>query len=259
MLIHILSDLHNEFTPFEPPPTDASVVVLAGDIDRHTHGLEWARQVFGGRRIVYVRGNHEIYGAHLHGLAVEMRKRARELGIDYLDNDEAVIGGVRFLGTTLWTDFELFGPENTSTALRAAKGCMNDFALIRYGSTGRFLPEQSVILHRAARAWLEKKLAEPFDGPTVVVSHHCPSFASVAPQYQNDLLSAAFASCLDALVEKADLWVHGHTHTSFDYELGRCRVLCNPRGYTYPGSPQPENPWFKPDLVAEVRKRGFRI
>lgn len=255
MRLYVVSDLHNEFTEFDPPGqavNQADVVVLPGDIDLHTRGLDWARGVISDKRIIYVPGNHEYYGNHISSLATEMRETARDLKIDYLDNDEVIIDNVRFLGCTLWTDFQLHGPEMKPQCLRAAGRGMTDFSIIRSGSSGYFTPEESVELHSASRSFLESRLATPHDGPTIVVTHHLPSLLSVATRYQNDPMSAAFASQLDSLVKLADVWIHGHTHDSFDYRLGKCRVICNPRGYQRPGDKMPENGSFDPGFIVEV-------
>ena len=67
------------------------------------------------------------------------------------------------------------------------------------------------------------------------------------PGQARDLLTSAFASNLEDLMEsdRAALWVHGHMHESFDYEVYGTRVVCNPRGY----SPQALNPDFRPDWI----------
>src|SRR3989304_2626946 len=103
--IPVLSDLHVEVSPFAPPRTDADLVILAGDIHNGTEGLDWGRQSFPEQHIVYVPGNHEHYDRALAGTARALADRADGLGITLLDTAAAVIGGVRFLGTTLWTDF----------------------------------------------------------------------------------------------------------------------------------------------------------
>jgi predicted phosphodiesterase len=215
-----------------PSPDAYDVVVLAGDIQVGVQGLYWAAKTF-RKPVIYLPGNHEFYGARLERMAVEMRACAKELGIHYLDNDALTLDGVRFIGSTLWTDFELFGSgmPDIGRALHAAKNYISDFSTIIYGTTGWFRPEQSVALHRVARQFLADELAQPFDGKTCVITHHLPSKRSVAERYADDVLSAAFASNVDDLVEQADVWIHGHTHDSFDYELKGCRVACNPRGY----------------------------
>ncbi|MEW8692247.1 MAG: hypothetical protein AB2535_14320 [Candidatus Thiodiazotropha endolucinida] len=105
-------------------------------------------------------------------------------------------------------------------------------------------------MHEASRDWLAIMLAEPFDGRTVVVTHHAPSSQSVHPRYARDLLTPAFASNMENLMDsnRAALWIHGHTHDSFDYEIYETRVVCNPRGY----SPEALNPDFRPDCVVDI-------
>jgi predicted phosphodiesterase len=108
-------------------------------------------------------------------------------------------------------------------------------------------------IHWRQRHWLQAQLLQPWEGPTVVITHHAPSPASIAPAYRNDWLTPAFASELPAeMFEGVDLWVHGHTHTSFDYRIGSCRVVCNPRGYPLGPDRHAENPGFDPGLVIEI-------
>lgn len=255
MKLYVVSDLHNEFgVPFKPPQEAidaADVIVLPGDIDLGTDALAWARDVFGDKRILCVAGNHEYYGYDFDNLEAELRRVAKEFDIDFLENDAVVFGGLRFLGCALWTDFELFGADRKDDAAATAARGITDFSIIRRGKK-RFNPWDAIAKHQASRQWLEERLAEPFAGKTVVITHHLPSMQSVSAWYQQQLLSAAFASDLDTLVAQADMWIHGHTHDSFDYSLGKCRVICNPRGYQRPGDMNPENTDFNPGLLVEV-------
>lgn len=262
MKLHILSDLHLEFAKWEAPATDADVIVLAGDIASHTHGLDWAvaQPAFAGKPILYVIGNHEYYGAELLGLRQQIYLKAETLraaghSIFVLDNDAMELNGVRFLGSTLWTDYRLFGDHAFTYAMSQAKQAMNDHSCVFFAGreersdkhrSKHFLPEDAYRLNRTARNWLTQQLAQPYAGKTVVITHHLPSRRSVATRFDADILSAAFASDLDALVQQADLWVHGHTHDAFDYQLGKCRVVCNPKGY-----PREEG-GFRPDLVVNL-------
>ncbi|MCU0258693.1 MAG: metallophosphoesterase [Solirubrobacteraceae bacterium] len=240
MRLRILSDLHVESAPFEPPPADADVVVLAGDVHNGEAALHWARAAFPDRPIVQVAGNHEFYDGAYDEVLARMRAAARELGIHFLENDAAVIGGVRFLGCTLWTDYRLFEDGargqrlSQQAAMEANRRLFADyFAIAVDGPQGRrrFEPADSVRLHEASRAWLAERLGERFDGPTVVVTHHLPSWRSVHPQFARWVTNAGFASDVDALVGRAGLWIHGHTHTTQSYAIGTARVACNPRGY----------------------------
>jgi len=251
--LHILSDLHLEFSTFEPIATDADAVVLAGDIGKGNKGVYWAREAFPDKEIIYVPGNHEFYGADRVETLADMRIAADQCKVHLLDHDEVVINGVRFLGCTLWTDFLLFGEAKKSTAMSDGQNCLNDFRVIREGEKS-FSPARSIELHAQALAWLKAKLNEPFAEQTVVVTHHLPSKLSVVEKFKNQMLSACFASELDCLFGKMDLWIHGHTHDNLDYEANGTRVICNPRGYvTYRGI---ENFDFNPALVLELKEVG---
>jgi predicted phosphodiesterase len=271
MRLLILSDLHREIwrrTQINHPggvdpcrQIDLSVsrpdaVVLAGDIDVGTAAVNWADSFFAGLPVLYVHGNHEGYGHNLDELQDAIAEACEASGhVHYLNRRELVLGGVRFLGATLWTDFKLYGQEAYSAAFHEAGAVMNDYQRIRLAGMGyrKLRPADTERWHRQERAWLEDRLAEPFEGRTVVVTHMAPSARSISEQYQGDILSPAFASALDPLVERADLWIHGHTHSSADYRIGRGRVICNPQGY--PGRYErmrPENPAFDPNLVVDV-------
>ncbi|HEX7074359.1 MAG TPA: metallophosphoesterase [Hyphomicrobiaceae bacterium] len=247
MKLHILSDLHTEFADFVPPETDAEAVILAGDIGVGVEGMRWAARHFPVRPVIYVPGNHEFYG-HDIDLTAELDAAAPD-NITLLSDDVLVLDGVRFLGSTLWTDFKLHGEGEAWFARERARQSMNDFFRIRQGGH-TFRPEDSVVLHEASRAWLERQLEQAFDGPTVVITHHLPALKSVAPRYANDALNPAFASRLEGLIDEYQpaLWIHGHTHDACDYELFRTRVVCNPRGY--PG--EYGHAGFKPDLTVTV-------
>ena len=257
MKLHILSDLHLEFSAFEPPamPSEAGnadVVVLAGDIGKKSGGIIWARKKFPDKEIVYVPGNHEFYGAHRQDTLDVMRADADQCNVHLLDNDEVMINGVRFLGSTLWTDFLLFGERKQNEAMMDGQNCLNDFRIIREETRPySFTPLISTKLHAQSLAWLTEKLNTTFDGKTVVVTHHLPSAQSVVERFKDSLLSACFASNLDHLFGKMDVWVHGHTHDNLDYVANGTRVICNPRGYVTPHRGA-ENSRFDPELSIKI-------
>jgi predicted phosphodiesterase len=234
MKIRILSDLHLEFLDWTPPAADADVVILAGDIHTGVRGMEWARRRFPDTPVIYVPGNHEFYGGRMQDVLTALRNEAPRFRVHLLDGDEVVLGGARFLGATLWTDFALYGsaPPELGRAMADAKYSTNDFRVIRYGDQGLFRPEHARDIHLGQVKWLADKLAEPFDGQTIVVTHHLPHRQSIHPKYEGDPLNPCFASDLAALVRApVTLWIHGHTHESIDYVVNGTRVVCNPRGY----------------------------
>jgi predicted phosphodiesterase len=240
------------------------VVVLAGDIDLGTKGVEWALEVFSNVPVIYVVGNHEFYRGELPRVTGEILDRARGTNVHVLENREFRYRGVRFLGCTLWTDFALFGTNRRLGAMRAAAQGMNDYHQIRASLHGyrRLRPEDTAVLHHESVRWLEARVREPFDGPTVVVTHHAPSFRSVPLRFRSDLISAAFASNLDDLVQRsgAAYWIHGHTHDTFDYSIGHTRVVCNPLGYPHEqGRTQLHGtPAFQPVLLLNVAHAAER-
>lgn len=256
--IAVYSDLHLEFAPWMPPRTDADFAVLAGDTYTKNRSLPAAfgdaRKAF-GCPVVAVLGNHEHYGEKVERTLEKTRPAAERMGVTLLEREETVIKGVRVLGCTLWTDFRLFaGNDDVRMRLDAARCAdgLTDFRVIRVAADGfrRFRPKDAAMIHIASVIWLSERLAVPFDGPTVVVTHHAPSRRSIPTRYADDTLSAAYASNLDHLIEEFGpaLWVHGHVHESFDYMVGRTRIVCNPRGYV----PSEPNPAFREDLVIEV-------
>jgi predicted phosphodiesterase len=234
MRIRVLSDLHLEFKDWTPPKTDADVVVLAGDIHVGVKGVEWARRSFPSVPIVYVPGNHEFYHQHIHDMTQQLFMEGERLGVHVLSGRSSVIGGVRFLGATLWTDFALGGadPSSINRAMLDAQSGMYDFHVIRCGADRKFRPTDAREIHLAQVQWLRGQLAEEFAGTTVVVTHHLPHRRSIHPKYETSDLNPGFASDLGNLVgPPASLWIHGHTHESFDYVVNGTQVVCNPRGY----------------------------
>lgn len=200
MKLRVMSDVHVEFFAFRPPEAPADVVVLAGDVLNEHYGLIWARRSFPATPIVYVMGNHEFYNADYERVLERARKEAQPLEIHLLENDHAVIDGVRFLGMTLWTDFAVEEPTHSANfSMWHANQQMADFSLIRYRG-GRLSAEATREFHRISRRWLSERLAEPFDGKTVVVTHHLPHRGSIDRQYQLDPLNPAFASHMPELV-----------------------------------------------------------
>ncbi|MBR9924021.1 MAG: metallo-dependent phosphatase [Gammaproteobacteria bacterium] len=253
MRLRILSDLHLEFFDGgrELPEVEADIVILAGDIHQKTAGLAWARQQFPEMPILYVPGNHEFYDTCMPLLRDELAIEAKHYNIELLDNRAVTIGGVRFYGTTLWTDFALYADDPThNPAETDAKALryMPDFSIVTTAPNQVFTPQASQVLHVEALAWLSNELEQPFDGPRVVISHHAPLHSCIPEQYLGDALSPAFASHLPQLMGKMDLWVHGHVHEPVDTLYNGTRVIANPGGYPDEFTPE----LFEPSLVVEV-------
>jgi predicted phosphodiesterase len=276
MRLLILSDLHLEHGVQLTLPVglEYDVVVLAGDINSPgQRAVHWAQRdsTFAGKPVIFVPGNHEFYGREMAAEHAEMRRAALGSNVHVLDRGEAIIDGVRFLGCMLWTDFQLPIRQadgsrivNVDRALSAANQWMTDFSVIELSATVKsqhrerqlrrlLRAEDTLAMHWwVDRDWLRRALATAYDGPTVVVTHHAPACGSVAERYVTDWLTAAFVSDLpDPFFDVPAVWVHGHTHSPFDYRRGLCRIIGNPRGYHLSGSSF-ENAQFDAGLVIDV-------
>lgn len=277
MNIWTLSDIH--FTipeawgllqPFAIP--DADICVVAGDMcDDLVPALKWLGKVIRPHMpVVTVLGNHDFYGHDIPAGRRRAAELASDFGLTLLDDTAAVVGGVRFVGGTLWTDYRLFESLSNpplftqSECMYAAKDRFGDFQEIwATEASDRMMarliyPKELVRLHEQTVSYIDGILSEPFDGATVVVTHHAPCPRSVHQKFVGDVTSAAFVSDLSGMIEvrQPEVWIHGHVHDSFDYEVGLTRVLSNPRGYDrFP------NLSFDPGLVIEVpasHKRQLR-
>ncbi len=253
MRLRILSDLHLEFFNGhrDLPDVDADVVILAGDIHRESEGLAWARHRFPDIPIIYVPGNHEFYGTCLPQLREALAVEAERFDIELLDNRAITLGGVRFYGTTLWTDFALYADDPTKDpahTVSKALRYMPDFKIVQSSPGVTLTPQMSQQLHTEALTWLKAELAQPFDGPNVVISHHAPLHDCIPDQYLGDALSPAFASHLPQLMGEMDIWVHGHVHEPVDIVRNSTRIIANPGGYPDEFTPK----LFKPDWVVDI-------
>jgi predicted phosphodiesterase len=255
--LQVVSDLHFEhfvdphYIGFTPAP-GADALILAGDIALRAGGV--ARFTDWPVPVIVIHGNHELYATQEYDhTVIELRQACAAAGLHFLEQDMLVLPGfpaVRFLGTCLWTDYLLFGPARQAQAMAECDNALADHSRIRTQG-GRFKPSDAALRHTASREWLRAQLETPFDGKTVVISHHGPHWNSVAPRWRDTLVSAGFASDLTALLEMTDLWIHGHTHDSHSYQVDKCRVVVNPRGYPMRIGAF-ENPDFNPSLVVSV-------
>jgi len=254
MKIQLLSDLHLEANPgFVPTPAaDADLLVLAGDVGSYQRlkdgsvmpEPDWGLQRFSPRGgwpvpVLFVPGNHEYDALDVDQTHADLRATCARLGITWLERESMVIDGVRFVGTTLWSDYDVFGQREK--AFRAANHYLSKMASQRHGALFDAAAMRTLALD--CQDWLRAALAAPFDGPTVVVTHFAPTLHSMDPRYGATPGTAGFCNGLDALLPRADLWLHGHLHCPTDARVGRCRIVANPLGYADKGEQAAFDPW----------------
>ena len=281
MNIQLLSDLHLEAHPhFVPEPAPgADVLVLAGDVGSYQEGSQLADQDFGLARfsplplgagwptpVLFVPGNHEYDAQDFDEAHARLRSTCDRLGIVWLERETLEMQGVRFVGTTLWSDFDALADHEGSAdlgrrlklrdkAFRAANFYLRKTGGTRDGEP--FLAEAMRDQALLCQQWLAQALAVPFAGPTVAVTHFAPSLLSADPRYGLVPGTAGFCNAIDGLLPRASLWLHGHLHAPSDYTVQgeaqdgtpwQCRVVANPLGYARKG----EQASFQPRCVIAV-------
>ncbi|MBG9389117.1 metallophosphoesterase [Caenimonas aquaedulcis] len=269
MKIQLMSDLHLEVHPhYRPTPAPgAQLLVLAGDVGSYQAGSQLQGDDFGLERfsprhgwpvpVLYVPGNHEYDNLDFDATHARLRDTCERLGITWLERRTAVVQGVRFIGTTLWADFDALITDadrvsptlwmkKREKAYRAANFYLQKTGTTRAGEP--MLAPQWRELALECEAWLRAALAEPFDGTTVVVTHFAPSLLSADPRYGLTPGTAGFCNSMDGLLPLARWWFHGHLHCQQDYVAGGCRVVANTLGYAKRG----EQEGFREHFVLDV-------
>lgn len=271
MKLQLLSDLHLEVHPHfdSQPAPGADLLVLAGDIGSYQKGSLLADADFGLARfsplrgwptpVLFVPGNHEYDMLDFDAAHARLRETCARLGLIWLERETLVRDGVRFIGTTLWSDFDALGPspDDPSATLGQLLSAREkayraaNFYLRKTGTTRSLEPmlaHQWRELAIQCQAWLRQALLAPFEGKTVVVTHFAPSLRSADPRYGLVPGTAGFCNALDSWLAHADLWLHGHLHAPSDYRLNGCRVVANPLGYAR----KDEQSGFLPQLLIDT-------
>lgn len=258
MKLWIWSDVHVEQQPIgfpsreQAPECDA--IVIAGDLNSAPN-MPFMTEFLIDRYdkpIIYAPGNHEFYraaGERDRSLdsdrraikAIELMSRDWPQRFYCLDEDELVIDGVRFIGATLWVDFQMNLPTQSALPqrMREAHTMLNDFRMIYMPDGEHLTSERMLELHRSSAAYIRDKLTEKFKGSTVVLTHHMPHPACTPPIYANETGNYLFAcgpGAFDDILHSEfgpELWICGHTHHAFDIRVGRSRIVCNPHGYRW--------------------------
>lgn len=260
MRFQLLSDLHLETDPtFQPQPApEAELLVLAGDVgsyQQRSDGSVMAEPDWGLRRfsplpqyagwpvpVLFVPGNHEYDALDVDDAHQRLRETCERLGITWLERRSIEIGGDRWIGATLWSDYDALVPSGATLterlrrrekAFRAANFYLNKMGGQRRGRLFDAAAMRELALE--SQDWLRAELARPHAGRTVVVTHFAPTLHSADPRYGLTPGTAGFCNALDDLLPQVDLWLHGHLHCPQDRQVGRCRIVANPLGYADKG------------------------
>lgn len=216
MKIQIISDIHldsREFKASGLPPTLADVLVVAGDVGRADRlGIFFEKACARWMDVIFVPGNHEYYGSRSMGSVMRtLHEIAERFGnLHILDNAVVTVRGHRFVGSTLWSDPKLCTWHD-------------------YDKIADWTPSAN---HKCKK-FLEKTVQKG----DVVVTHFMPIMAQhlrqtgVPYMYVNPMDDDYYGNeGMDHVVERAKVWVSGHTHQAFDTKVGGCRWVCNPIG-----------------------------
>lgn len=225
MKIHLVSDLHLEMTKDYPTyllKVDCNVLVLAGDIGapfttKYKNFISLCSNTF--EHVILVAGNHEYYNKKQSMDVINQKIEqiaSAHSNVYYLQQNVIILDGVRFVGCTLWSS-----PLNDI-------GLTNDFTRINGLSETKYKQ-----LHYSDKLWLTNILSEEYNGKTIVVTHHVPSFQLLNSKYTDIIMNSYYASDLESLLEKADYWFCGHTHNSINKIINKCNCIINPYGYPF--------------------------
>ena len=213
------------------------VICVAGDVSDGPRGMNWFLKMLREQTdatILAVMGNHDYYYRTLTMDTINQARANLPERVHVLENESQVIGDVRILGCTLWTDADRGRLVGNALA-------MQDYEVIK-ASPERQLKDGAVFIdavdtlafNETSKEWLATELAKPFEGKTVVMTHHAPSFRSQHKKYKGHPLSCFFCCDMEYLMEEyePDYWLHGHLHEPVGYVVGKkTRVRSNPHGY----------------------------
>lgn len=232
MKLQIISDLHHEFGMTDLSFDKADVVVFAGDVNLGTKGIEWIKAKIQNKPVIYVLGNHEYYKGSYPKTLNKIKEAAKNSNVFVLEDSSVDINGIRFHGSTLWTDFSIFGNPRYYGFL--CQNGMNDYKHIRRDPSYSKMRSIDIFkIHQISRTWLRESLESSDNFKNIVVTHHAPSIQSVPEHFKKDPMTSAYASDLEDIIHQYQplFWIHGHIHTPSRYKIGETEIICNPHGY----------------------------
>jgi hypothetical protein len=209
--------------------------VLAGDIcSKPTQLLEFLQEVekyF--LHVIYLPGNHEFYGHIMKKWARNLEaslKAHPKISFSTMHVECKEFENVRYIYGTLWAD----GGKTLKERAMVGRG-LRDFFVVKTDLEKRFTVSDMMTLHGQHKKQIEDFLKQPFDGVTIVATHHMPSYRLCHPRFGGDLNGGFASNCESILAsdEAPAVWIHGHTHDSIDGRYWNTRIVCNPSGYYF--------------------------
>jgi len=234
MKIQFLSDLHLEYkenreyfisNPIKPI---GEVLILAGDIVNEINrsdAIDFFKDIEKKFNfIISAFGNHEFY---LGNIDFSLPKYKKQLSKNHflLNNETIYYKNCRFIVSTLWSKIEEEHKDEISKRL-------NDYKYIKYKNQN-FSTYYSNEIFQLSKNFIINELEKSFDGKTIIITHHLPSYDCVNPKWRNSHLASAFVSKLDDIILKynPDFWIFGHQHEYSECKIGKTKLLSNPLGY----------------------------
>lgn len=242
MKIQIFSDVHADINKIQSPSEilDTSekvdLFIDAGDTGSLLATKNfYQNQFWKNKQSVFIGGNHLCYGVDktLSQVEDELRNEFHiNNNVTFLQNEEKHFDDIIVLGTTLWTDFNVF--NNKQFHMKVCNKSINDFRSVLYTEDSYLTPKNVITLHNLSKKYIHKRLIKNPNKKFIIVTHHTPSLRSAATKYLNDPITAGFCNNMESFIKEHNnilLWIHGHVHNNCSYFIDKTPVVCNPLGY----------------------------
>lgn len=234
MKISIMSDMHWEVEDVKPLDHNLfDVLVIAGDAmssNDERNSFEIINRIADGKDVIFVPGNHEFDALNIKdGVEVLKEKASSYSNIHILNNETFTIGDNSFIGSTLWSNLDLYNNvEYTKEKIKI----LPDFQ-----GKNPLLIDDVIEEFNKSIDFINKEL-DRITNKKIVVTHFAPHKNSISKKFINSPLNPWFTNNLsDEFICRANMWIHGHTHENFQYNLNHketfCKVICNPVGFSF--------------------------
>jgi len=267
----LISDIHLEFADHlvEPSITDnETLLVLAGDIHVGIKAVDFIVELSSRfPMILYILGNHEFYYNNFatleYAIDNEIQRRLSKINsqcqVIVAGNEpkQFFIDKVRVFAGTLWTDMN----DNDPMTKHVVQYGLNDYRVIKNDNKALTVEDTMAVFHNTVSQFV-KWIKEPFNGKTLIFTHHAPTLEAVDVRYKDSVeLNGGFASNLEKFIWEYQpaFWGFGHLHNSVKMKIGKTKVQANAKGYpkrfTFADLDSPsifENTKFKDKMITNL-------